>query len=94
MSQETRYSSEHQTHNDEVCVSCKEVITDHIYFVQRRSVRPLKETLSTGKVQFNPADLLDSSHAGIILGKESDPYCTTCYQNIPSAQELIDANKG
>lgn len=70
------------------CCECGDDIVDHVYYVERRRIRPLKE----GKVHNTP-DLIDPSHAGVILGPEYDPYCPTCYEALPDIQELIDAYK-
>ncbi len=93
MSQEPKFSSEHQMHSSVICVSCEEIIVDHIYSVQRRRLRPLEETLPNGEIRYNPEDLLDHSHAGVILGPEYDPYCPTCFAELPTIQELINAYK-
>jgi hypothetical protein len=93
MSQELKSSSEHQTRSSVICTSCPEVIVDHIYSVQRRRIRPLTETLPDGKVRYNQPDIIDPSHAGVILGPEYDPYCPTCFAELPTIQELINAHK-
>ncbi len=76
-----------------LCISCNEPIIDHAYLVQRRRVRPLKETLSNGTEVHNLPDFLDGFHAGIQVGPESDYYCSTCFAKLPSFQELIDVYK-
>lgn len=94
MSQDQKSSSAPQTRSSTyVCVGCKESIIDHVYLVQRRRIRPTKETSPSGKTIHNPPDLIDTSHAGVILGPEHDPYCTTCYMELPTLQDLINAHK-
>ena len=87
MSQESKSSSEHQTHSSSAttyrCFSCGHDIEDRVYFVQRRRIRSSKEL----------GPLVDNSHGGVILGPEFDPYCSTCYGEIPTIQELISNNK-
>ena len=86
MSQESKCSSVPRTSSSVICSSCREVIVDHAYSVQRRRIRaPFKDsTLNDG---------FDSSHAGVILGPEFDMYCPTCYNSLPKIKELIRANK-
>ena len=76
-----------------LCYDCGEPIVDHVFLVQRRRVRPLKEILSDGVVQHNPHDAVESFHAGVQVGPELDPHCSTCYAALPTVQELIDAYK-
>ena len=86
MSQESKCSSAHRTSSSVICSSCREVIIDHAYSVQRRRIRvPFKDATLN--------DAFDSSHAGVILGPEFDMYCPTCYSNLPTIKELINANK-
>jgi len=65
--------------------------------VQRRRVRKLPENAPsslTERVRLGiKFDAVDPSHAGVILGPEFDPHCTTCYKELPSLQELIDVHK-
>jgi len=75
------------------CISCDKIITDHAYLIQRRQVRPLKETLPDGTEVHNLPDFLNGFHAGIQVGPESDYYCDACYEQLPSFQELIDDYK-
>lgn len=76
-----------------ICSICEKPISDHVYLVQRRKVRPVKEILSDGKTRINPHDAIDPSHAGVILGPERDPYCSECFAKLPTIQELIDDYK-
>jgi hypothetical protein len=76
-----------------ICSSCGEVIVDHAYSVQRRKIRPVSETLPDGTKKFSMYDAVDSSHAGIILGPEFDMYCPTCYDSLPTIEELIRDHK-
>lgn len=97
MSQELKLSSGPQTLSSTTtykCCECGTDIVDHVYQVQRRRIRPLREVSETGKVKHNVSDALDGSHAGVILGPEYDLYCPTCYADIPTIQELINKNKG
>jgi len=93
MSQESKCSSALRTSSSLICSSCGEVIVDHAYSVQRRRLRPTQEILPSGKKQYNPRDAIDSSHAGVILGPEFDMYCPTCYETLPTIEELIRDNK-
>ena len=96
MSQEQKSSSELQTRSNGTrlytCTDCDEVILDHVYLVQRRRIRSVPPKDSP---QYATAlkDAFDPSHGGVILGPEYDPYCPSCYENIPTIQELIDAHK-
>jgi len=87
MSRDLKSSSEHQTPSSSVttyrCFSCGHDIEDRVYFVQRRRIRSSKEL----------GPLVDNSHGGVILGPEFDPHCSTCYSEIPTIQELINAHK-
>ena len=65
-----------------ICSSCGEVIVDHVYSVQRRKVRPASKDRTLN-------DAVDSSHAGVILGPEFDMYCPTCFDSLPTIEELI-----
>ncbi len=99
MSQELKSSSEHQTRSSTTyrCFDCSHDIEDHVYFVQRRRIRKipknapssLSERVRLG-IQF---DAVDPSHAGVILGPEFDPHCSSCYKELLTIQELIDAHK-
>lgn len=96
MSQESKFSSEHQTRTRDsdsyICTTCRKVILDHVYLVQRRRIRSVP---SKGSPLYPTAlkDALDPSHGGVILGPEQDVYCPTCYDKIPTIQELINAHK-
>ncbi len=70
------------------CCRCEEPILGAVYEVQRRRIRPLREGNIT-----NLPDLVDSSHAGVIVGPEFDYYCQTHFDLLPSIQELISKNK-
>ena len=87
MSLGSKSSFEHQMHNSSAttyrCFSCGHDIEDRVYFVQRRRIRSSKEL----------GPLVDNSHGGVILGPEFDPYCSACYSEIPTIQELINAHK-
>ena len=74
------------------CCQCEQPITDHVYQVDRRRVRPLVE-FKKGKEVFNPPDALQSWHAGIIVGPENDDYCPKCFELIPGVQELLNDYK-
>ncbi len=93
MSQVEKSSSEPLTHSERPCYSCGESIVGRVWLVQRRRVRPLRELLSLGKIKYNPPDLVDPNHAGIQVGPEYDDHCNTCYEKLPTVQELIDAHK-
>ena len=77
------------------CVKCLKDIVDHVYLVQRRKVRPLREVLPSGPdgkpiIKHNPSDAIETFHAGIQVGPEEDPYCPLCYAKLPTIQELIN----
>ena len=95
MSLEPKSCSVLPTHNSTTyrCFGCGHDIEDNIYFVQRRRIRPVKELSLTGTMKYNPPDALDPSHAGVILGPEYDPHCSTCYMELPTIQDLINAHK-
>ena len=86
MSPESKCSSALRTSSSVICSSCGEVIVDHAYSVQRRRIRPPFKDATLN-------DAFNSSHAGVILGPEFDMYCPTCFDSLPSIEELIDANK-
>ncbi len=44
-------------------------------------------------MRYNQPDVIDPSHAGVILGLEYEPHCPTCFAELPSIQELISNNK-
>lgn len=92
MSQEPRFSSEHQKHSSLLCTVCREVIIDHAYSVQRRRIRSVPAKSSP---QYKDAmkDAVDPSHGGVILGPEFDLYCDLCYAKLPTIQELINDYK-
>ena len=92
MSQEPRSSSEHQTRSSMICSSCREVIINHAYSVQRRRVRAVPEKTSP-LYKSALKDAVDSSHGGVILGPEFDLYCDTCFAALPTIQELIGDHK-
>ena len=89
MFQESKCSSARQTSSELVCSSCDKVLADHAYKVQRRKIRPLYEMLPGGKMKANPHDTVDSFHAGIIVGPKSDMYCQTCFDKLPTIEDLI-----
>ncbi len=95
MSLEPKSCSVLPTHSSTTyrCFSCDHDIEDHVYFVQRRRIRPVKELSPDGTIKHNPPDAVDPSHAGVILGPEFDPHCSSCYKELPTIQELIDAHK-
>jgi len=86
MSQESKCSSALRTSSSVICSECGDVIVDHAYSVQRRRIRaPFKQATLN--------DAFDSSHAGVILGPEFDMYCPTCFDDLPSIEDLIRDNK-
>ena len=80
-----------------ICFSCGHDIEDHVYLVQRRRIRPIPKNAPsslTERVRLGiKFDAVETFHAGVILGPERDPHCSTCFSKLPDIQELIDAHK-
>lgn len=71
-----------------ICSSCEEVIVNHAYRVQRRKIRAVPDNPTVWDT-----DAVDKLHGGIVLGPESDLYCDSCYEKLPTVNELISAHK-
>ncbi len=68
------------------CSQCKKPILDHVYQVQRRSIRPVVPVKKGGT---GSHDAIHTWHDGVKLGPESDDYCPSCYELLPDIQELL-----
>ena len=69
-----------------ICYSCGVEIVDHVYSVQRRRIRP-------AQIPGTIKDAVDPWHGGVQLGPEYDPYCSTCYREIDTIEEMLDTYK-
>ncbi len=80
-------------HNDAyICYVCGNTIVDHVYLIQRRSVRYVPPK---GSLEYDSAlkDAVDPWHGGIIVSSEKDPHCSDCYSSLQTVQELLDIYK-
>ncbi len=89
MSQESRSSSERRQTNDTpyICCVCKVEILDHVYRIQRRTVRAVRYDEVGYPIRH---DAIHPWHDGIQLG----PYDVYCPKHNPkrlAVQELLDA---
>jgi hypothetical protein len=75
-----------------ICSQCGEEITDHVYKVQRRRIRPPTEQKFGEPINYKP-DVVNPWHAGVQVGPEFDDHCQKCYDVLPSIDELFDAYK-
>lgn len=75
-----------------ICSKCKEPIVDHCWQVQRRRIRALTEHVNGEPVNYAP-DVINPWHGGIQVGPEFDDYCTRCYEELPTLDELFDDHK-
>ncbi len=75
-----------------VCYVCGVEIVDHVYSVQRRRIRSVP---ALGTVAYEKAlkDAVNPWHGGIQLGPEYAPYCSTCYKEIDTIEELLATYK-
>ncbi len=75
-----------------ICYACGHDIVDHVYLVQRRTVRPVP-LKGSPEYKTAPKDAVHTWHGGIILGPERDPYCSSCYTELSTVQNLLDSYK-
>lgn len=72
------------------CCGCGENIADRIYRVKRRKIRAVQYD-EEGRPRRH--DGVHNWHDGVIVGPETDDYCSECFKLIPTIQELLDDHK-
>lgn len=72
------------------CYICSIKITDHVYQVQRRTIRPVQYNKDGSPVRH---DAIQTWHDGVILGPEVDDYCPVHFKALPTIQDLLDDYK-